>query len=212
MASANCVDHVTRDFPVQRDNDEAEPEPEERVIKIAIIGRPNVGKSTLLNALVGAERAIVSPIAGTTRDSVDETIEREGVKFQFVDTAGIRRKGKTKLMPEKLSVVMARRQIRMAHVVVLVTDAEEGVTGTDATVAGYAHEDGRALIICVNKWDLSKEKKQTVYDQSVRDQFKFLDYAPVIYTCAHTGTGVDQLFKLIHELTNQLRSALRRAS
>jgi GTP-binding protein len=195
----DLVDHVSRDFPVEKESEEPEPEAEDRVIKIAIIGRPNVGKSTLLNALVGAERAIVSPIAGTTRDSVDETIEHEGVKFQFVDTAGIRRKGKTKLMPEKLSVVMARRQIRMAHVVVLVTDAEEGVTGTDATVAGYAHEDGRALIICVNKWDLSKEKKQTVYDQTVRDQFKFLDYAPVIYTCAHTGTGVEQLFKLIHD-------------
>ena len=127
-------------------------------IKVAIIGRPNVGKSTLLNALTGQERAIVSPVAGTTRDSVDETVERDGVEYVFVDTAGIRRKGKTKLMAEKLSVVMARRNIRMAHVVLLVLDATEGVSHHDATIAGYAHEGGRALIICVNKWDELQEQ------------------------------------------------------
>jgi GTP-binding protein len=130
---------------------------------------------------------------------VDETVEKDGTTYVFVDTAGIRRKGKTHLMAEKLSVVMARRNIRMANVVLLVVDAFEGVTTTDATVAGYAHEDGRALIICVNKWDISKEKKQTLFDEAVRDQFKFLDYAPVVYTCANTGHGVGRLFPMIRE-------------
>ena len=126
------------------------PQPAERTpaeepphsIKVAIIGRPNVGKSTLLNALTGEDRAIVSPIAGTTRDSVDETVVRDGTSYTFVDTAGIRRKGKTKLMAEKLSVVMARRNIRMADVVLVLMDASEGVLGLDATIAGYAHEGG----------------------------------------------------------------------
>ncbi len=193
------MEHVTASFPVEEEKPESEEDEKFQGIKVAIIGRPNVGKSTLLNALVGEERCIVSPISGTTRDAVDETLERDGVKYVFVDTAGIRRKGKTKMMAEKLSVVMARRQIRMAHVVVLVTDAEEGVTGTDATVAGYAHEDGRALIICVNKWDISKQKNHTIATEEVRDQFKFLDYAPVLFTTASKGTNVDKLFGLIRE-------------
>jgi GTP-binding protein len=125
-------------------------------IKVAIIGRPNVGKSTLLNALTGEERAIVSPIAGTTRDSVDQAVMHQGTEYIFIDTAGIRRKGKTRDMAEKMSVVMARRHIRMAHVVLLMLDATEGVVTLDTTIAGYAHEGGRALIVCVNKWDEMK--------------------------------------------------------
>ena len=121
---------------------------------MAIIGRPNVGKSTLLNALTGTTRAIVSPIAGTTRDAVDEVVEFEGKTLRFVDTAGIRRKGKTKLMAEKMSVVMARRHLEAADVALLVIDATEGVTASDATIGGYAHESGRSVIIIVNKWDL----------------------------------------------------------
>lgn len=190
------LDFVTRDFPRNVELEDAAQAP---TIKVAIIGRPNVGKSTLLNALVGEERAIVSPMAGTTRDAVDEAVERAGVRYIFVDTAGIRRKGKTKLMAEKLSVVMARRHIRMANVVIMVIDASEGVTATDATVAGYAHESGRAVILCVNKWDLSQEKKQSVFLQRLRDQLKFLDYAPVVFTCANVGQGIDRLFPLIGE-------------
>ncbi len=113
-----------------------------------------MGKSTLLNALTGTSRAIVSPIAGTTRDAVDEAIEFEGDTLRFVDTAGIRRKGKTHLMAEKMSVVMARRHLEAADVALLVIDATEGVTGADATIGGYAHESGRSVIIVVNKWDL----------------------------------------------------------
>jgi GTP-binding protein len=172
-------------------------------IKVAIIGRPNVGKSTLLNALTGQERAIVSPIAGTTRDAVDEKVVRDGSEYLIVDTAGIRRKGKTKLMAEKLSVVMARRHIRMAHVVLLVLDATEGVVGLDSTIAGYAHEGGRVLILVVNKWDEvagHKGQKRNEFEQKIRDHFKFLDYAPVAFISAKTGAGVDRLWPLIREV------------
>jgi GTP-binding protein len=126
----------------------------EHETKIAIIGRPNVGKSTLLNALTGTDRAIVSSIAGTTRDAVDEVVTRANHDFRFVDTAGIRRKGKTKLMAEKLSVIMARKHLEAADVSLLVLDATEGVAALDANIGGYAHESGRSVIIVVNKWDL----------------------------------------------------------
>ncbi|MBZ5584592.1 MAG: ribosome biogenesis GTPase Der [Acidobacteriia bacterium] len=191
------LDHVTGAFAAEAPDAES---PSQESIKVAIIGRPNVGKSTLLNALTGQERAIVSPVAGTTRDAVDEKIVHEGVEYVFVDTAGIRRKGKTKLMAEKLSVVMARRNIRMAHVVLLVLDATEGVVGSDATIAGYAHEGGRALIICVNKWDEMKGRRKQDFEQDVRDTFKFLDYAPVVFLSAKTGEGVPALFHLIREV------------
>ena len=139
---------------------------EEKETKIAIIGRPNVGKSTLLNALTGTDRAIVSPIAGTTRDAVDEVITRGNHDFRFVDTAGIRRKGKTHLMAEKLSVIMARKHLEAADVSLLVLDATEGVTALDANIGGYAHESGRSVIIVVNKWDLVATIKSSSRAQS----------------------------------------------
>ncbi len=198
MGLDELLEHVTRDFPKagrQEDEDEG---PKVKRIKVAIIGRPNVGKSTLLNALVGHERAIVSPVAGTTRDAVDETVETENAVFTFVDTAGIRRKGKTTEMAEKMSVVMARRNIRMANVVLLVTDASEGIVGSDATIAGYAHEEGRCLIVVVNKWDLAKGT-QKAFTQAVRDQLKFLDYAPLVFASAKDRKGTDVLFGMIRE-------------
>ena len=196
------LDRVTAGFP---EGEVAATPSNENVpegIKVAIIGRPNVGKSTLLNTLTGQDRAIVSPIAGTTRDAVDEKITRNGSDYVFVDTAGIRRKGKTRDMAEKLSVVMARRHIRMAHVVLLMLDATEGVVGLDATIAGYAHEGGRAVIICVNKWDEvagQKGQKKREFEENIRDEFKFLDYAPIVFISALSGAGVEQLFKLIRE-------------
>jgi GTP-binding protein len=190
------LDHITEGIEAS----DAAPEPEVQPIKVAIIGRPNVGKSTLLNALAGQERAIVSPVAGTTRDAVDETIVRNGVEYVFVDTAGIRRKGKTTAMAEKLSVVMARRNIRMAHVVLLVLDAVDGISTNDATIAGYAHEGGRALIICVNKWDEMRNSSKNEFEQEIRDMFKFLEYAPVKFISAKTGAGVESLFPLIREV------------
>ena len=197
------LDHVTGSFPRSSAPEEQTPPS----IKVAIIGRPNVGKSTLLNALTGGERSIVSPLAGTTRDAVDESIIHKGVEYVFVDTAGIRRKGKTKLMAEKLSVVMAQRHIRMADVVLLVLDASEGIVGLDATIAGYAHEAGRALIICVNKWDAVPEKRQRGFQQNVRDQMKFLEYAPVTFLSAKEGTGVKRLLPMV---ANAFASANRR--
>jgi GTP-binding protein len=165
-----------------------------------------VGKSTLLNALTGQERAIVSPIAGTTRDAVDEMIEHDGIEFIFIDTAGIRRKGRTKEMAEKLSVVMARRHIRLADVVLVVMDASEGFVGLDATIAGYAHEGGRPVILCVNKWDLLAGTEKKEFEQNLRDHLKFLDYAPVLFLSAVKGSGVGKLFSMIqkvHESANR---------
>jgi len=189
------LEHLTADFPEGGEAEGAAPQN----IKVAIIGRPNVGKSTLLNTLTGQARSIVSPVAGTTRDAVDEMVTRNGVEYAFVDTAGIRRKGKTELMAEKLSVVMARRHIRMAHVVLLVLDGPEGLVGLDATIAGYAHEGGRALILCVNKWDQVADGRKREFERELRDKFKFLEYAPVTFISAKTGMGVEGLFKLIRE-------------
>ena len=196
------LEHVTAGFPVEEQKadepgEAAEPDP--RAIKVAIIGRPNVGKSTLLNALVGEERSIVSPVAGTTRDAVDQSLERDGVEYVFVDTAGIRRKGKTKLMAEKLSVVMARRHIRMANVALVVIDGTEKVAALDVTIAGYAHEEGRGVILCVNKWDAVGEKGKRRFIEEIRDEFKFLDYAQIAFVSAKTGAGVKRLFGMIRE-------------
>jgi GTPase len=192
------LEHVTAPFTREPDiGEESEGEGSERRIKVAIIGRPNVGKSTMLNTLVGAERAIVSPVPGTTRDAVDESIRDGNTTFRFVDTAGIRRKGKTTEMTEKLSVMMARRHIRMANVVLLIVDATEGVVGSDATIAGYAHEEGRAVIIVVNKWDAAEGKSKRAFTETVRDQLKFLDYAPVLFASAKKGEGIRRIVSTI---------------
>ncbi len=190
------LDHITAPLPEPVQEEETGPP---RRIKVAIIGRPNVGKSTLLNALTGQERAIVSPVAGTTRDAVDESVLHQGTEYVFIDTAGIRRKGKTRLMAEKLSVVMARRHIRLADVVLMVMDASEGVVGLDATIAGYAHEGGRALILAVNKWDLIEETGKRRFERDLRDEMKFLDYAPVRFLSALHGEGIRGLFRTIRE-------------
>lgn len=194
------LEHVTGPFPPELEMEETEASDEEnkaaRRIKVAIIGRPNVGKSTMLNALVGAERAIVSPIPGTTRDAVDESVREGNTTYRFVDTAGIRRKGRTTEMTEKLSVVMARRHIRMANVVLLMIDAVDGVVASDATIAGYAHEEGRAIVIVVNKWDLAgqAEKGKRAFLEELRYQLKFLDYAPVLFASAKNAEGIRRIF------------------
>jgi GTP-binding protein len=169
---------------------------EQHETSIAIIGRPNVGKSTLLNALTGTTRAIVSPIAGTTRDAVDEVVEFEGARLRFVDTAGIRRKGKTKLMAEKMSVVMARKHLEAADVALLVIDATDGVTASDATIGGYAHESGRSVIVIVNKWDAVTTARtdgkpaasEGIFEKQLRSALKYLDYAPVLFLSALEAT------------------------
>jgi GTPase len=192
---------------------------ESRETKVAIIGRPNVGKSTLLNALTGKQRAIVSPIAGTTRDAVDEVVERDGHSFRFVDTAGIRRKGKTKLMAEKLSVIMARKHLEAADVSLLIIDAAEGVAALDANIGGYAHESGRSVIIVVNKWDLMTRTgkdgmrlfdgkppaDQKLYEQDVRDKLKYLEYAPLLFISAADGKNIEQVFKKVELVARERR-------
>jgi GTPase len=199
LGLTDLLEHVAGPFP-RAPEEEEENEEKKRLVKVAIIGRPNVGKSTLLNALVGAERSIVSPVPGTTRDAVDETIEDAGVTYRFVDTAGIRRKGKTTEMTEKLSVVMARRQIRMANVVLLIIDATAGVVNSDATIAGYAHEEGRAVILVVNKWDAMGDAGKRTFTESIRDQLKFLEFAPVIFTSAKNGEGMRRIFSTIRRV------------
>jgi len=197
-------------------------------IRVAIIGHPNVGKSTLLNQLTDSERAIVSPLPGTTRDAVDEVVERDGKKFRFIDTAGIRRKGKTHMMAEKLSVVMSRKHLESADIALLMVDATEGVSALDASIAGYAHDSGRSVVIVVNKWDLviSRQKKaisqsraariqehkrpadRAAYEQSLRYALKFLNYAPVAFISAATGNGVEKLFPLLQVVASERRKRI----
>ena len=203
-----------------------------RETRVAIIGHPNVGKSTLLNRLTGADRAIVSPVPGTTRDAVDEIVERDGKTFRFIDTAGIRRKGKTHLMAEKLSVVMARKHLEAADIALLVIDATEGVSALDAAIAGYAHESGRSVIILVNKWDLVsgsgagangdqkprtraarlQDSKKTgdreAYEQRLRYSLKFLNYAPVLFVSAAKGKGTDKIFPVLDQVAAERRKRI----
>ena len=190
------LDQVAIAMPVE---EEVQETPE---IRIAIIGRPNVGKSTLLNRLVGEDRAMVSPVAGTTRDAVDSVVESDGTTFRFVDTAGIRRKGKTELKAEKLSVLMARRHMEQSDVAILLIDGTQGVTAVDAHIGGYAHEAHRSVIIVVNKWDVV-QKSHTVtadFEKDIREKLKFLSFAPIVFISAKTGQRVQKLFGAIKEV------------
>jgi GTP-binding protein len=178
-------------------------------IHVAIIGRPNVGKSTLLNKLMNEERSIVSAVPGTTRDAVDAELVRDGLHFRFVDTAGIRRKGKTKLLAEKLSVIQARKHLERADVALLILDATEGVNALDTHIGGYAHESRRSVIIVVNKWDAIKKGPTTTQDftEEIRDRLKYLDYAPIVFVSALSGQRLGNLLKAIVEVAEarQLR-------
>jgi len=216
------LDALTKDMP--RAEEVVEPKP---FINVAIIGRPNVGKSTLLNQLAGVERSIVSPEPGTTRDAVDTVVEHNGKRYRFLDTAGIRRKGKTKLIAEKLSVIMARQHLERADVALLVADASVGVTSHDATIASYAEMSGRSVIIVMNKFDLALKEAQAKmsreaplgheplrvnatkvladYEPLVRARFKFLAYAPLIFLSALTGDRTEKLYALIDRVAEARR-------
>ena len=178
-------------------------------IHVAIIGRPNVGKSTLLNKLLNEERSIVSAVPGTTRDAVDAELVRDGLHFRFVDTAGIRRKGKTKLLAEKLSVIQARKHLERAEVALLILDAQEGVNALDTHIGGYAHESRRSVIIVVNKWDAIQRGPTTTQDftEEIRDRMKYLDYAPIVFISALRGQRLGNLLKAIAQVAEarQLR-------
>jgi GTP-binding protein len=212
------VEELPEEFAANADGAEVETESPEaaRETKVAIIGHPNVGKSTLLNILTGSSRAIVSPVAGTTRDAIDELIEKDGHTYRFIDTAGIRRKGKTHLMAEKLSVVMARKHLEAADVALLVIDAGEGVNALDANIGGYAHESGRSVIIIVNKWDLigpgRKDGKppadRELYEEQARRALKFLDYAPLLFVSATEGKSIDKIFRALEVVAAERRKRI----
>jgi GTP-binding protein len=176
-------------------------------ISVAVVGRPNVGKSSLVNRLLGFERSIVTDIPGTTRDSVDTLLVREGIRYRLIDTAGMRRKGKTEGLAEKISMVMAQRSLRQADVALLLLDAEEGVTKLDANIGGYASESGCSVIIVVNKWDLVDKDTHTLekFTETVQRRMKYLSYAPIMTVSAITGQRVSKLFELIQKANEARR-------
>lgn len=199
----DLLDHVTADFRSEADSTTG---PDD-VVCVAFIGRPNVGKSTLLNRLLNEERSIVTPVPGTTRDSVDAEFKRDGLHFRFVDTAGIRRKGKTKMLAEKLSVIQARKHLERADVALLILDAVEGVTALDTHIGGYAHESRRSVVVVVNKWDAIKKGPTTTdeYLRRVRRRMKYLDYAPVVFVSALRGQRLGKLLTTVAEVAEARR-------
>ena len=199
------LDAIAVRVPEERDTERA---PEPREIALAVVGRPNVGKSSLVNALLGEERAIVSEVAGTTRDSTDVALERGGRVFRLVDTAGIRRKAKTERGPEVLSVVQARKRIEACDVAVLVLDASEGPTAQDAAVASYAHEEGKGIVIVANKWDLAAEEGPEAskrFEVMVRERLPFARYAEMLRASALTGRGVRRVLKAAERAADNRR-------
>lgn len=198
--SGDMLDAVLELLPPE----EAEEEDED-VIKVAIIGKPNVGKSSLVNCLAGEDRAIVSDIAGTTRDATDTMVENEDGKFVLIDTAGIRKKAKVTERIEHYSVLRAYMAVDRADVCLILIDAEEGFTEQDSKVAGYAHEQGKAAIIVVNKWDLIEKDSSTMkeYEDKLKNDFSFMSYAPFLFISAKTGQRVQKLFAKIQEVYMQ---------
>ncbi|MGH9861821.1 MAG: ribosome biogenesis GTPase Der [Candidatus Acidiferrales bacterium] len=193
----DLLEELTKSFPA------TEPPRPAVTVNVALIGRPNVGKSTLLNRLVGSERAIVAPEPGTTRDAIDTLVPAAGAWWRLIDTAGIRRKARTGLLAERLSVVMARKHLERADVAVLLLDATQGVTKQDAAIAGEAEASARSLILALNKWDAVEKDtgSTTVWTQAIRRRLRFLDYAPLVFISALTGQRVGKLRALIAEVT-----------
>jgi len=191
------LDQVTKYFPSKDEKEEEDERP-----KIAIVGKPNVGKSSLVNRLAGEERVIVTNIAGTTRDAIDTVVKYHGQEFVFIDTAGLRRKSKIKENIEYFSIVRTVAAIERSDIVVLVIDAEEGVTEQDAKIAGIAHDRGKGIIIAVNKWDAIEKDNKTVnkYTDRIRKVLSFMPYAEIIFISALTGQRVNKLFDLIEQI------------
>jgi len=196
----DLLDKVIENLPTVEAEDT-----DDDAIKVAVIGRPNVGKSSLVNKLLGEERVIVSDIPGTTRDAIDSRATFDGVDYVFIDTAGMRRKAKIELPVERYSVIRTLRAVDRSDVVLLVLDAVDGVTEQDKKIAGYAHEAGKAIIIVVNKWDLIEKDSKTVlrYNETIRNELAFIQYAPIIYISALTGQRVLRLLELIKYAAEQ---------
>ena len=190
---------------------EAAPAETEREIAVAVVGRPNVGKSSLVNALLGEPRSIVSEVAGTTRDSVDATLDLAGHRFRLVDTAGIRRRGRTHRGPEVLSVVQARKRIEECDVALLVVDANEGPTGQDASVASYAEQEGKGLVLLANKWDLAGQREVGTgtadeFREALASQIPFARFAPILLISATTGRGIKRVLQVAAQVSaNRVR-------
>ena len=196
----DVLDAIYEHFPEKDLNED-----DDTVIKVAIIGKPNVGKSSLVNKILGENRVIVSNIAGTTRDAIDSSFENEFGKYVFIDTAGIRRKSKVKENLERYSVMRSLLAVERADVCILMIDANEGVTEQDAKIAGEAHEAGKGIIIAVNKWDEYEKENGTLekYKKEVYSKLSYLSYAPMIFISAKTGQRVNKLYELINEVANQ---------
>lgn len=200
LGIGDVLDAVYEHFPNESDNQD-----EDEVIKVAVIGKPNVGKSSLINKILGENRVIVSDIAGTTRDAIDTEFENEKGKFVFIDTAGIRRKSKVTESIEKFSIMRTLLAIERSDVCLLMIDAKEGVTEQDTKIAGEAHEAGKGIIIVVNKWDEIEKETGTLekYQKEVYERLSYLSYAPIIFISAKTGQRVDKLFDMICNVANQ---------
>lgn len=196
----DLLDIIISKFPKDANTDE-----EDDVIKVAVIGKPNAGKSSLINKFLGEDRVIVSDIAGTTRDAIDTPFEHKGQKYTLIDTAGIRRKSRVDENIEKYSVIRALAAIERSDVCLLMIDAEEGVTEQDTKIAGYAHEAGRAIIIVVNKWDLIEKDNKTYNDyvQKVKGELSYMTYAPIEFISAKTGQRFDNILKLVNYVAEQ---------
>ncbi|HWL22452.1 MAG TPA: ribosome biogenesis GTPase Der [Ureibacillus sp.] len=198
LGLGDLLDECAKHFP-KEDEDQYS----EETIKFSLIGRPNVGKSSLVNAFLGQERVIVSDIAGTTRDAIDTPYTYEGQEYVIIDTAGMRKRGKVFESTEKYSVLRAMRAIERSDVVLVVLNAEEGIQEQDKKIAGYAHEAGKAIIIVVNKWDAVEkdEKTMNLFTQQIREHFLFLDYAPIIFVSAKTKQRVHQILALVQRVS-----------
>ncbi|HAM2025259.1 ribosome biogenesis GTPase Der [Listeria monocytogenes] len=199
LGLGDMLDAVRAHFP----KEEEEEYPDDTV-KFSLIGRPNVGKSSILNALLGEDRVIVSDIAGTTRDAIDTTYTFDGQDYVMIDTAGMRKRGKVYESTEKYSVLRAMRAIERSDVVLVVINAEEGIREQDKRIAGYAHDAGRAIIIVVNKWDAINKDEKTinVWTEDIREQFQFLSYAPIVFVSAKTKQRLNNLFPLINQVSD----------
>ncbi|EUJ30774.1 GTP-binding protein Der [Listeria floridensis FSL S10-1187] len=198
LGLGDLLDEVRKHFPNEEDADY-----DDDVIKFSLIGRPNVGKSSLVNAFLGEDRVIVSDVAGTTRDAIDTSYIVEDQEYVMIDTAGMRKKGKVYENTEKYSVLRAMRAIERSDVVLVVLNAEEGIREQDKRIAGYAHDAGRAIIIVVNKWDAIEkdEKTMNAFTEDIREQFQFLDYAPIVFVSAKTKQRLTNIFPLINQVS-----------